>query len=282
MRKVYILGWSGYIGSELVTSLTRLGVEMRLVGRSPGSEVVFDLSQPDYKLLESLQAGDTFVLLSAISSPEACVNNYDYAYKINVSNTMRLINVLLDQGVNVLFASSDVVYGGGDAPVTESDDVNPQFAYAEMKAEVESKFYGHDNFRTVRLSYVWSLNDKFTRFLMRSSVENSLVEVFHPFIRSVVVLDDVTESIVKFVIAPGKFPRVLNLAGPKFLSRVEMVDAFASIRPIKYIVSYPDEDFFIYRPKQILMKSNYLESILERCPADVIDEMKYRLRMLEN
>lgn len=277
MNKVFVLGWTGYVGTELVSRLKNLGIQPMLVGRASGSDLHFDLTQPDLNSLSKFGYGDKFVFLSAVSSPDFCAKNYDEAYKVNVSNTAILIDALLDRGVEVLFASSDVVYGRTELPVTEEDELNPQFAYAEMKAEVEDMFKGQEKFKAMRLSYVWSLRDKFTRFLLQSYADRSVIEVFHPFIRSIVSLDDVIDFIVNFVFSSDEFPALVNLAGPEFLSRVQMVETFAKYRPIEYIVTYPEEEFFLYRPDQILMQSIYLDEVLGRGPFDILDAMKIKL-----
>lgn len=279
-NSVFVLGWSGYVGSALIEKLRPSGVFPVLVGRNAGSDLYFDLSNPDYSFLSTFYAGDKLVFLSAISSPEFCANNSTESYKVNVMNTISLLTMLLDKGVDVLFASSDVVYGRTDVSVNERDVINPQFAYAEMKAEVEEKFRNCRRFKVMRLSYVWSLKDKFTQFLSKSYYENTEFEVFHPFIRSVVCLDDVIEFIEKFVLSSKEFPSLVNLAGPDFLSRLKMVEAFSEIKPLKYTVCHPGDDFFIYRPDQILMKSIYLDSVLGRRPNNVIDTIK--MKLLEN
>ncbi|MCK5504875.1 MAG: SDR family oxidoreductase [Thermodesulfovibrionia bacterium] len=270
---VYVLGWSGYIGSALVKRILQLDFSPCLVGRKQESDVIFNLEEPDFSFLSKILTGDKFVFLSAISSPEVCAKNFEKAFKINVSNTCLLINALLDKGARVLFASSDVVYGFTETPVDENNDINPQFAYAEMKALVENKYKDSEHFLSMRLSYVWSLNDKFTQYLLECYSNETPVEVFHPFIRSVVYLNDVIEFVLCFLRKENGLPTLVNLAGPAFLSRAEMVEQFSKSKSLEYIIKRPAEDFFIYRPEQIFMKSIYFENILERNATNVLDQM---------
>jgi len=276
-NKIFILGWSGYIGTALISRLRSCGQAVTLIGRKDKSHIQFDLHNPDYGFISDLKSGDKFVFLSAISSPEYCADNYTLSYRVNVTNTIALIKMLLDKGVEVLFASSDVVYGRTDKPVNEMSLINPQFAYAEMKSLVEDEFKGFKGFKVMRLSYVWSLGDKFTSFLLKSYDEKSKVDVFHPFIRSIITLRDVIDFIERFLLVIQEFPKVVNLAGPEFLSRVQLVEAFSEIKAIEYAVVKPDHDFFMYRPDQILMESIYLDKVLNRNPFSVIDTIKTEL-----
>lgn len=277
MASIFVLGGSGYIGQALVKEFRQAGWCVYMVGRNASCDLDFDLAEPSFEFLDKLKAGDKFVFLSAVSSPEECAKNYAYAYSINVTATCALLKGLLEKCVDVLFASSDVVYGRTSFPVTENDKINPQFEYARMKAEVESRFLGDPHFKVMRLSYVWSLNDKFTSFLQQSFLEKNIVDVFHPFIRSVVSLRDVVDYVNLFAKTENGFPSLVNLAGPAFLSRLDIVKAFSEYRPLKYSVTSPDSTFFKFRPDQILMESSILESILCHKPRDVLEEIRNSL-----
>lgn len=269
---VYVFGGTGYIGSEIIQRLNVLEIENSIVGRQKTSKCFIDLDDYDSNCLAHFKSGDYFICLAAISSPEVCSENYDYAHLVNVLNTKKLIEGLLDRGVNVLFASSDVVYGRTESPVDETDDINPQFEYAVMKAEVEDSFMAHPNFNVMRLSYVWSTGDKFTKYLIDSHLNMNVVDVFDPFIRSVISLDNVVEYVVHYVSNIGNIPSVVNLCGPEFISRVQLVHEVSKHISLDYTVSKPSDDFFKYRPDQILMKSVYLEGILGR-KADLISDV---------
>jgi len=263
-NKVYVFGASGFIGNELFKSSGERKDNYLSVGRALSNDIVIDLESLDISAVSGLKEGDFFIFLAAVSSPEACTKNYELSYLINVLSTSQLIEELLGRGVNVLFTSSDVVYGRTELPVNEDNIKQPQFAYANMKAEIEDKFVGKPNFKVVRLSYVWSIADKFTKFVLQCSQSGSKVEVFEPFIRSIISISDVIKFIHQFIDRPNDIPPVVNLAGPDFMSRVELVKALAAHIELSYEVIHPEQDFYKYRPDQILMESKYLTSILGR------------------
>lgn len=269
-KKVFIFGGSGFIGVNLSKALSERQIEAVSVGRSESNDVCFDLENPSWEVLEDLvEEGDRVVFLAAVSSPEFCSTNYDKAYQVNVQNTILVIRHLLLLHVRVLFASSDVVYGRTERPVDESSEIKPTFEYAQMKAAVEAAFCDDDGFYVMRLSYVWSVDDKFTKFIEASSTSKSLVEVFHPLIRSIISLEDVISFILIFVSERSVIPKLVNLAGPEFVTRVQLVGYLREYIDVEYYVATPSQQFLIYRPDQILMTSMSLQTVLGRPPVTI-------------
>jgi nucleoside-diphosphate-sugar epimerase len=273
-EKLIIFGDSGYIGSSLVSRLKSVNRDFSTAGRSQGNDVFLDLQNPHLEALDVLSAGDKFIFLAAVSSPEFCSKYYDEAFKINVVNTCKIIHALLSKNVKVLFASSDVVYGPTEEPVDELSSLQPSFHYAEMKAAVEKEFKTDSNFNVMRLSYVWSIDDKFTQFIVNSSRSQAPIEIFHPFIRSIITLKDVLDFLIVYADLPEMLPPVINLAGPDFISRVRLISEISKYLKIEYTVVYPDDEFFRYRPERILMRSRFLASIIGRDPHSIASEIK--------
>ena len=60
-----------------------------------------------------------------------------------------------------------------------------------MKCIIEKKFLGHENFKSIRLSYVFSYKDKFSNYIKNISLNNKIAQVYHPLFRNVVSINDV-------------------------------------------------------------------------------------------
>ena len=276
-NKTYLFGWSGFLGYEIVTKLSNQEHQFIKVGRSQKSDIKLDLGYPDFEFVSQMGSGDKFIFLAAISSPDFCSDNYQMANLVNVINSIELIKILLDKGVNVLFASSDVVYGKTDLPVNELSSINPTFAYAEMKAKVENTFQDHTNFFVMRLSYISSVRDSFTSYLIRCSKENKNVDVFDPFIRSIITSQDVVCYIEMFIKNKHYVKNLVNLVGNNFISRLEYVNRFSKNLPLKFNKVTPPKTFFNKRPNVIMVESLYLSKCLKRKPLDVLDELSKEL-----
>ena len=262
---VFVFGKSGYIGSKLSFFLESNSIDFLSVGRDDSSDILIDLSSESFTFKSKpFSSGDVFIFLAAVSSPEFCSTNKSEAYRINVENTQLLISALIEMGVFVLFASSDVVFGGGDKVYSESSNKNPTFEYAMMKSLIEDKFSLSDYFKVMRLSYVWSPTDKFTNYALSCSANSSTLDVYDPFVRSVIYIDDVIDFVNVFISDPNSIPTFTNLAGPEFLSRVSLADSLSEFITLNFKVVSPEPSFFTFRPPKILMISDCLTSILGR------------------
>lgn len=281
-KKIYIFGATGYIGSALCERLSEIDAEALSFGRHKESDIYFDLKNPDLALLDIIGENDVCVFLAAVSSPEYCSKFYKDAQFINVESTLGVISFLLKTGAHVLFASSDVVYGGSGNIVDESNPVSPDFEYARMKAIVEAKFSSSPRFHVMRLSYVWSVNDKFTKFLLESAKSGLIVDVFNPFVRSIISLDDVIDFILIFIERPFDVPDIVNLAGPDYVSRINLVEIINRHIDLNYrvIELESDADFFKFRAQRILMNSMYLSNLLGREPVRIEECMAEKLALV--
>lgn len=214
------------------------------------------------------------IFLAAISSPDICNNNYDEAYKVNVKGTKYFIEQTIKRGAKVLFFSSDVVYGNTLELVDENSKTNPFGNYAKMKDEVEKAFEGEKNFKVFRLSYVLSNEDKYLSYLKSCVDKNEVAEVFHPFSRKVVFIDDVLGAIENILVKWDSFEnQKFNICGDEDISRKDIADFYNEEvdNKLKYTIIEPNEKFWEARPKDININSIYLEKLLGRKPMKIQD-----------
>jgi len=273
MSKTIIVGKNGFIAKELF----KVGLKNVLFTTSSDEEknaIYLDLENVDDFNFSIIDKETIVVLLAAISSPDICQNDCDYAYNINVKGTIQFIENSLKKDAKVLFFASDVIYGNTTKPVNEKSSTNPFGNYAQMKDEVEKYFIGNDNFKSFRLSYVLSKEDKYLKYL-KSCVENSSVaEVFHPFERKVIYIEDVLEAI-KSIIQDWKQcgSQYINICGSQSISRKDIADYYnESIGgKLKYEIFKPNDEFWKARPKDINIESLYLEKLLNRKPIEIKD-----------
>lgn len=272
--KVVIIGASGYIGSDLLTkSRTRLDV----VGASAqggGGLAKFSLLTPERFDDLLVDQGDFVVLTAAISSPDICRNQSTLARQVNVIGTVAVIAATLSRGAKVIFFSSDTVYGETSTTCDESSPLHPAGDYALMKREVEERFRDEPGFKTVRLSYVFSRYDKFTKYLSSCAANGNPAEVFDPFDRAVVHRADVVDAVLGLVdrwdtIAAS----VINVGGPALVSRRRYAELVRDLAcpALAFNIVKPPPEFFVGRPRVIHMVSPRLESVLGR-PATALED----------
>ena len=197
MENYLLIGASGYIGSALYHYLIKN--DLLVTGTSTkGSEKFLPLNLENPKNLNEIKINkySCVFFAAAISSPDICSKEYAYAQEINVKKSSEIISTFLQNGIKVIFLSSDTVYGEQINPFNENMQANPLGDYALMKYQVENKFKDYDLFKAIRLSYVFSRQDKFTRYLLKTTEKKEIAEIFHPLKRSVIYINDVVEGLI--------------------------------------------------------------------------------------
>ena len=268
MSKIVIVGSTGYIAQAVINKCNALKIDYVTVSRNPSSSDYFlDLDNSDFTDIEYISKDDTVIFLAAISSPDTCDLNFSNSFNINVINTISFIKATLQKGAKVIFFSSDVVYGNIDAINDEiSEDIFITGSYALMKLSVEKYFSTDTNFKIFRLSYVFSWNDKFMNYLHSNYNSNSIAEIFHPFYRKMIYLNDLVDALFSLIQNWIKYSdRSFNLCGDKFYSRIDLAEFYNKfIGQLKYQVVKPDINFYKARKEKINITSLNLSKLICR------------------
>lgn len=271
MKKIFIIGANGFIGSELAQKLSGEYAIKRVSPDNKDGDLRLNLEKSEEFDFSQIGKNDIIIHLAAISSPDICAKEYGHTYKINVTGTSHFIEKCLGRGAKVLFFSSDTVYGAsnpkGNDCFDESSDCNPLGEYGKMKREIEKKFLEKRGFKVFRLSYVFSKNDKFTLYLKNCCEKGEIADVFHPFFRNAVYLEDIIAAVDKMIDKWDNIKEaIFNLAGPENISRKRMAELYKKeINPnLRIKIIEPEKIFFHNRPKFIRVKSLYAEKLLGR------------------
>ena len=267
LRNFFVVGATGYIGSPLYKEAKLRFITFGTSSSGSSGMIPLDLNSPldfDYKLIGS---SDVVLIVAAISSPDICAREFDRAWATNVIGTSEFIEKVIEREGKVIFFSSDTVYGERINNFNEEFESKPAGEYAEMKSEVEKKFVNNPLFKSIRLSYVFSSEDKFTKYLLKCAEDYQEADIFHPFYRSIVHRDDVIKGIIELASQWDNFPqKIINFGGAEVLSRIDFAESIKHLvlPNLKYRVTKPNDDFFKNRPRVISMKSDILPKLLGR------------------
>ena len=272
--KIIIVGATGYIVKQLhVRAITNSEVYGTSSTGQDGLNHL-QLDAPDEFNYEIIQPSDIVFLTAAISAPDICAREHTRAWAVNVTGTSEFISKVMARDGRVIFFSSDTVYGERDDEFDERAACNPAGEYAEMKHEVEKRFLDNPLFKAIRLSYVFSRDDKFTKYLSGCAERGEEADIFHPFYRAVIYRDDVVEGAIALTQRWDEFSQsTINFGGPEVLARTEFGEVLrdTALPNLRFRVSEPDAGFFKNRPKVIRMASPILASLLGR-PAHTLRE----------
>lgn len=265
--KYFVIGGRGYVGVALFSSIPDGMVGLRTASSASEGFLRLRLEAPQDFADLPIADGDIVFLTAAISAPDICAREHDRAWAVNVTGTSAFVASAITRGARVVFFSSDTVYGEREDEFDERAACKPAGEYAVMKHEVERRFAGNPSFKVIRLSYVFSREDKFTQYLVGCAQRNEEAELFHPFFRAIVHRNDVVDGALALAQRWDEFPQtIINFGGPKVLSRIDFADCLrqASSPNLKYRVIEPEDAFFKNRPRVIAMSSDILPKLLGR------------------
>ncbi len=216
------------------------------------------------------------ILLAGISSPDECTGDLLNAYAVNVVGTERFVRNVLSRQGRVLFFSSDVVYGESVNLVDENSPTNPLGDYAKMKDRIETTFRGFRHFKVFRLSYVLSSDNSYLAYLRKCAETDQVAEIFDPFYRKVVFLEDVLDAIESVVDRWSAFSgQIFNICGRESISRKDIADFYCTYinTGLRYRLREPDASFWRARPKTINIASLYFKDLIGRHPLGIAEAM---------
>lgn len=274
--RLIVVGSSGYVAKRLI-EVASSSAEFDCVATSSSktnTSMALDLRQPNCFDYDAINCDDVIVMCAAISSPDQCKNQYESAYEVNVVGTRYFLQAAIAKGARVIFFSTDTVYGEQRTPVDESQPIQPKGEYGAMKAEVEQIFKDSPAFKSIRLSYIFSKEDKFTQFMQSCAESGEEVGIFPSFDRSIVYREDVIAGVLALAQQWDDFPeRILNFGGPDVVSRLALVSLLQSkaMTRLNYQIETPPSGFFDNRPEHIGIVSSIFERLLGR-PARSVSE----------
>jgi nucleoside-diphosphate-sugar epimerase len=226
MKKIFITGGAGYVGSKLVPKLLESGYEVTVLDLMIYGENVLDDHKKlkkikgdirDKNLLEKIIPGHDAVLhLACISNDPSFELNPSLGKSINYDSFEPLVKVSVDSKVNrFIYASSSSVYGiKKEKNVTEDMKLEPLTDYSKFKVGCEKilNSYNSDNFTTttIRPSTVCGYAkrqrlDLVVNILTNHAFHNKEITVFGgDQLRPNVHINDMVDSYLAVLNAPSK------------------------------------------------------------------------------
>jgi dTDP-4-dehydrorhamnose reductase len=125
--KLLIVGFSGYIGTRIISRIGLQNVIATYRGNYVNGGVPFDVSMMRLadRFLRGSHGISHAMLLQGITKIHRCAEAPVESAKMNDGSTIRAIDDLLDASVKPIFISSDAVFDGTQHLATEDDAVCP-------------------------------------------------------------------------------------------------------------------------------------------------------------
>ena len=227
--RVILTGASGFLGHYIQRELEARDIPCVTAGRAQsGAEIELDLSSDD--ALPS-EFEDAVVLhAAAMSSMGGCKNDPDLADRVNADAPRRIA----ERARRMLFVSTDLVFGGDEAPYLPEDSVSPLSAYGRSKVRGEEAVLsrGGDRHIVVRLPLLFGPSHDGTRgatdMLRRSSRQGTPLSLFQNEYRTPLHVGVAARALVDLLFEPAAL-EVLHVAGDERLSRTELAERFLTL-----------------------------------------------------
>ena len=148
--KVLITGSAGQLGTDLVASANRAGLDV--IAASHADLDITDRSLVSQKIANA--APEAIIHAAAWTAVDACESDTKKAMAINSDGTANVVNAARQIGARVIYISTDYVFDGTKAtPYIESDIPNPQSVYGASKLAGEQNLDLNQD-SVVRISWV--------------------------------------------------------------------------------------------------------------------------------
>ncbi len=230
-----LTGASGFLGAALVRlfaserrvyALSRRpsvsGVEPLAVDLTKGEETERVLDEVPFACC---------VHAAALADPELCEKDPEYAWRVNVEATRRLVAVCGKRKKRLVFLSTDYVFDGRkQGPYTEDDPVCPLQVYGTTKAAAEKLVRESPANLVIRLPFLFGYAppperaDFATDTLRRLWIEEPAA-YDHRQLRTPLLREEAAEGIR--LLADSTFPGIVHLVPSESATKFDLALAFS-------------------------------------------------------
>jgi nucleoside-diphosphate-sugar epimerase len=212
MKKIFITGGAGYIGSVLVPSLLEKNYSVTVYDNLSvgGDGLIHNFSHPNFEFIKgdildknllhsSIKNHDIIIHLAAIVGYTACRRDEDYSYLVNHQGTKNVIEGL-DGKQLLLFGSTGSNYGTIKGICTEESPLNPLSIYAKSKTLAEQEVLKYPNSIAYRFATAFGFSprlrlDLLVNDLSYSAFTQKYIAVYEPhFMRTFIHIQDIANS----------------------------------------------------------------------------------------
>ena len=225
---MYLLfGGDSELGAATYRYLQQAGTDVRSTTRRPD---VVSPERPYFDILNSVeewttdQVPEAACIFLSVARLRDCAADPAGSAKVNVAQTIRLIDKLIAQGIYVLFLSSNQVFDGEAAHVLAGAAPSPIGEYGRQKAETEAAI--HERMAKgapvaiLRLSKVFSPDSPLIEGWIQSLLSGKAIQAFYDMTVAPVPVDLVTRAIGSLL--NNKLPGIYQLTGPHDVAYTEV------------------------------------------------------------
>jgi dTDP-4-dehydrorhamnose reductase len=218
--RVLIVGSDGQLGAALSKYLASNGYNVqattRRAARTDARTFLFDLESPSFEFANTPY--DCVVVCAGLTSIAACEKDPSLCERVNVTNTIALIDHFAARSSFIIFLSSTAVFDGNKAFYTFDDAANPATVYGRSKLAVETHIREKhkDRAATLRITKVISETTPFVERWLKDGKDGKPISAYTNRLISPVTIASVCDAVQ--LLAERKQGGVYQLGGDEEVS----------------------------------------------------------------
>ncbi len=228
MKRPLIIG-GGLVGGALVA---RLPGAVALT-RQRGFELADEATWPD------VAGYDVAFFCAAMARMNVCEDDPAGTAHINVTQTIKLLEKLVQQGIHPIFLSTDKVFDGAKPHIEASAPVNPQNEYGRQKAQVEAWCKAQSRATVLRLSKVIGPVMPLFDQWQAQWAKGEVAEAFGDMTLAPVWIEDVVDAMIE-IGARGRFG-IEQISGAEDMTYADMARKLAPNPALVKAISYREK-----------------------------------------
>lgn len=149
MKTILVTGSNGLLGQKIIYALrNKPGIDCISTARGPNRMHAKDgytyesldlTDKSEVHRLFGKYSPDAVINTAAMTNVDACENNKEEAWLMNVNTVENLIEACHKSNAHLIHLSTDFVFNGKNGPYIETDETDPLSYYALSKLESENR-----------------------------------------------------------------------------------------------------------------------------------------------
>ena len=232
MKKIVIMGASGFIGSALFNHLSQnLSNHFVIKGTyfsNKGVDELLHLDITDGEQIEHYlltEKTDFILMLAGSKDVKKCEMDYSFAYKMNTQPVEYIVDAIKKHELDtkLIFFSTDYVFDGEKGNYTTKDIPNPITNYGKTKLLAERVlFKSNIDFKIIRTGAVMGKKGVFFDWLLRALNMENNVSVFDNVFFSPTPIKLLNEMVCALILNYENIPeKLLHIVGDQRLNRYQ-------------------------------------------------------------
>ena len=175
MKKIWITGAEGHIGSALVALLD--SIEYQILTTDINEVDITDINEVNHYM--HINRPDVVINCASLTDVEYCEKNVDMAYKVNAIGVRNVALAADETHAKVIHISTDDVFDlESSVPYHEFDQTHPRSVYGKSK-EAGEKILSQlmNRFVILRSSWIYGIGHDFVDYLLSNVGKVPVMEV---------------------------------------------------------------------------------------------------------